>query len=76
LAPSRQDSTGAKGDWVRYDRLIAAAVHAKLHADLRSLKEPNPRILDEIEAFFRDYNATDGKDFEPSKRRGRIQPRT
>ena len=60
----------AKADWVRNDRLIAVAVHAKLHADLRSLKELNPRIIDEIEAFFRDYNAMDGKDFEPLKRGG------
>ncbi len=60
----------ANGDWERNDRLIAVAVHAKLHADLRSAKELNPRILDEIEAFFRDYNAIDGKEFEPVKRCG------
>lgn len=59
-----------KGDWVRNDRLIAVAVHAKLHADIKSLKEINPRILDEIEAFFRDYNAMDGKVFEALKRAG------
>jgi hypothetical protein len=30
----------------------------------------NPRILDEIEAFFRDYDEIDGKEFEPLKRCG------
>jgi inorganic pyrophosphatase len=60
----------AKGEWVRNDRLIAVAVHAKLHADLRSIKELNPRILDEIEAFFRDYNEIEGREFEPLKRAG------
>jgi inorganic pyrophosphatase len=59
-----------KGAWKRNDRLLAVAVHAKLHADLRSAKDLNPRILDEIEAFFRDYNALDGKEFEPVKRCG------
>ena len=60
----------AKGEWERNDSLIAIAVHAKLHADLRSVKELNPRILDEFEAFFRDYNEIDGKEFEPLKRCG------
>jgi inorganic pyrophosphatase len=59
-----------KGDWVRNDRLVAVAVHAKLHSDLKSIKELNPRILGEIEAFFREYNAMDGKVFEPLKRAG------
>lgn len=60
----------AKGGWERNDRVVAVAAHAKLHADLKSLKELNPRILDEIEAFFRDYNEIDGKEFEPVKRAG------
>ena len=60
----------ANGAWERNDRLVAVAVHAKVHADLKSLKELNPRFLDEIEAFFRDYNEMDGKEFEPLKRGG------
>ena len=59
-----------KGDWERNDRLIAVAIHAKLHADLKNLKDLNQRILDEVEAFFRDYNEMDGKSFEPLKRAG------
>ena len=60
----------AKGDWERNDRLIAIAAQAKLHSDLRSIKELNPRVLDEIEAFFAEYNKMDGKEFEPLKRAG------
>ena len=59
-----------KGEWERNDRLVAVAEHAKLHVDLRSVKELNPRILDEIEAFFRDYNEIEGREFEPLKRAG------
>ena len=60
----------AKGDWERNDRLIAIAAQAKLHSDLRSVKELNPRLLDEIEAFFAEYNKMDGKEFESLKRAG------
>jgi len=60
----------ADGEWERNDRLIAVAVHDKLHADLKSVKELNRSVLDEIEAFFRDYNELDGKAFEPIKRGG------
>jgi len=59
-----------KGEWMRNDRLIAVAVHAKLHADVESLKDIKPRLIDEIEAFFRDYNEQEGKDFEALKRSG------
>jgi inorganic pyrophosphatase len=59
-----------KGDWLRNDRLVAVAVHAKLHADIKSIKDLNPRILDEVEAFFHDYNELDGKVFDALKRAG------
>lgn len=65
---ARQRETN--GAWERNDRIIAVAVHAKLHADLKSAKELRPRLLDEIEAFFRDYNEMDGKEFDPLKRVG------
>ena len=60
----------AKGDWERNDRLIAIAAQAKLHSVLRSIKELNPRVLDEIEAFFAEYNKMEGNEFEPLKRAG------
>lgn len=59
-----------KGEWVRNDRLIAVAVHAKVHANLKSVKELNPLMLDELEAFFRDYNTLDGKEFDAVRRGG------
>jgi inorganic pyrophosphatase len=53
-----------KGDhWMRNDRLIAVATHAQLHGNVESLKEINPRVLDEIEAFFGQYNQMQGKEF-------------
>jgi len=58
-----------KGDWIRNDRLIAVAVHAKLHADLKNIKELNPRVLDE-EPSFATTTQMDGKEFEPLKRAG------
>ena len=60
----------AKGGWERNDRLVAIAAQAELHSDLKSIKEINPRVLDEIEAFFSEYNKMDGKEFEPLKRAG------
>ena len=54
---------------LRNDRLLAVAVHAKLHADLKSIKELNPRVLDE-EPSFATTTQMDGKEFEPLKRAG------
>jgi inorganic pyrophosphatase len=46
-----------KGEaWVRNDRLLAVATHAHTHSDLESIKDINPKTLDEIEAFFEHYN--------------------
>jgi inorganic pyrophosphatase len=59
-----------KGKWIRNDRLIAVAIHAKLHSDVESLKEIGPRIVDEIEAFFRDYNQQEDREFQALKRSG------
>jgi inorganic pyrophosphatase len=51
------------GDWIRNDRLLAVATHAQLHGNVESLKELNPRILKEMEAFFHQYNRMQDKDF-------------
>jgi inorganic pyrophosphatase len=61
------------GEWLRNDRLIAVATHAQLHGNVKSLKALNPKILDEIEAFFHQYNQLEGKEFRPLRRCG---PRT
>ena len=44
------------------DRLIAVAVHCESSRRPESLKELNPRVLDEVEAFFREYSMVDGKE--------------
>ena len=42
-----------KGEaWVRNDRLVGVATHAHVHTDMKSLKDLDSRLLDEIEAFF------------------------
>ena len=42
---------------------MAVAVHTKVYAEPKSLKELNPRLPEEIEAFFRDYNLLEDKEF-------------
>jgi inorganic pyrophosphatase len=60
-----------KGDnWIRNDRLLAVATHAHTHSHLEDLNDLRPRLLDEIEAFFSNYNAQKGKAFKPLDRSG------
>lgn len=59
-----------KGDWITNDRLLAVAIHAHAHAHVQSIDDLRPHLLDEIEAFFRNYNALHGKEFEPLGRGG------
>jgi inorganic pyrophosphatase len=65
-AEQREDSKG----WVRNDRLVAVATHAHLHGNAKSLKDVNPRVLDEIEAFFHQYNQMQQKEFRVLERCG------
>jgi inorganic pyrophosphatase len=58
------------GNWLRNDRLIAVATRAQLHGNVKSLKELNPRVLDEIEGFFHQYNQMENKKFRSLKRCG------
>jgi inorganic pyrophosphatase len=58
------------GEWIRNDRLLAVATHAHTHAHVKSLDDLRPRLLDEIEAFFRNYNELNGKEFKPTGRSG------
>ena len=51
------------GDWVRNDRLLAVATHAHLHGNVQSIKEIDPHLLEEMAAFFRQYNQLQGKEF-------------
>lgn len=53
------------GKAIRNDRLIAVATHSKDYSDLRSLRDVNRHLLEEIQHFFVSYNETRGKKFKP-----------
>jgi inorganic pyrophosphatase len=55
---------------IRNDRLLAVATHAHTHQHGRTLNDLRPKLVDEIEAFFIDYNRAKGKKFKPLKRAG------
>ena len=58
------------GEWVRNDRLLAAAMHAHTHEHIRSIEDLPPYLLGEIEGFFAQYNRLKGKEFRPLDRNG------
>ena len=58
------------GDWVENDRLLAIATHAHAHSYIKHISGLPPQFLDEIEAFFRNYNAQNGKEFAVRERSG------
>jgi inorganic pyrophosphatase len=53
------------GDWTRNDRLIAAATHAQTHQDTHNLSDLRPHLVEEIKAFFIDYNKLRNRKFKP-----------
>ncbi|MEA2789950.1 MAG: inorganic pyrophosphatase [Acetobacteraceae bacterium] len=57
-------------DWIRNDRLLAVATHAHTHQHIETLDDLRPRLVDEIEAFFRHYNDMKGSEFKPVNRDG------
>jgi inorganic pyrophosphatase len=59
-----------KGEWIENDRLLAIATHAHEHSDVRHIDDLRPEMLDEIEAFFENYNKLHGKEFKPVRRSG------
>jgi inorganic pyrophosphatase len=54
----------------RNDRLIAVAASSHTHSDIKSLNDLNPKMLDQIDDFFVNYNAIDGKKFKVLARKG------
>jgi inorganic pyrophosphatase len=58
------------GKTERNDRLIAVASHSHEHADVRELKDLNTTIVEQIEAFFVNYNKEKGKKFKVLGRKG------
>jgi inorganic pyrophosphatase len=56
----------AKGEtWQRNDRLIAVATHAQTHENVKSLADLRPHLVEEIKAFFVEYNRLRGRKFKP-----------
>lgn len=56
------------GAWERNDRLIGVAVKARTHAHIHALSDLRPGMLDEVEAFFAQYNQLSGREFKRIKR--------
>lgn len=56
------------GSWERNDRLVGVAVKARTHAHVEALSNLRPGMLDEVEAFFAQYNQLAGKDFKVLRR--------
>ena len=62
--------TETNGESTRNDRLLAVATRAHTHSDVKTLGDLRPKMVDEIEHFFRSYNDIKGKKFEPTGRGG------
>ena len=59
------NQTERDGKTMRNDRLLAVATRAHTHAAVHKLEDLRPQMIDEIEQFFRSYNQTKGKSFQP-----------
>ncbi|MDP9012314.1 MAG: inorganic diphosphatase [Pseudomonadota bacterium] len=59
---ARQKKTGGK--WERNDRLIAVAVHAQTHDEVKDVSDLPKRFIDDLTEFFHDYNKLHDKKFE------------
>ncbi len=52
-------------NWTRNDRLLAVATHAQTHQKLKDFSDLRPHLLDEIKAFFVEYNRLRDRKFKP-----------
>lgn len=57
-------------DWIRNDRLLAVATAAHTHGTVQTIKDLNPKQVDQLEAFFEHYNRLKGSEFRPLNRVG------
>jgi inorganic pyrophosphatase len=67
---ARQREKKGKGKWTRNDRLLAVATHVQTHERVRSLRDLRPHLVEEIKAFFVEYNGQRGRKFEPQSECG------
>ena len=51
------------GKWEENDRLLAVAKHSRTLANIRSLDDLAPDTLEQLTAFFEQYNRLEGKEF-------------
>jgi inorganic pyrophosphatase len=55
------EQTEPRGKRVRNDRLLAVVLHAHTRQHIRKSGDLPPKLIDEVEAFFVDYDAQRGK---------------
>lgn len=58
------------GEVVRNDRLIGVAKASTTHATTHEVRDLPPAVVEEIEAFFAQYDRLEGKEFRVIHRRG------
>jgi inorganic pyrophosphatase len=59
-----------EGETIRNDRMLAVATNSHLYAEVRELNSLPPRLVDEVEQFFINYNKMRGRLFKPLRRGG------
>jgi len=59
----RAEQREKNGKWEENDRLIAVALHTRTFANINSLEDLSPGTLDQLIAFFEQYNKLEGKEF-------------
>jgi inorganic pyrophosphatase len=59
-----------EGEWKRNDRFFAVATDAPAHRHIHTLADLRPRLLEEIEAFFKHYVGFKGDALEVLDRQG------
>ncbi len=64
------NQTEQDGQTTRNDRLLAVAIRAHTHSEVKALQDLRPQMVEEIEHFFSSYNQTKGKKFQPTGRGG------
>ncbi|HEY2017996.1 MAG TPA: inorganic diphosphatase [Bryobacteraceae bacterium] len=52
------------------NRLLGVAIHTYAHEHIKHIDQVNPSILDQVEAFFKHYNKSRGKQFTVKGRHG------
>jgi inorganic pyrophosphatase len=63
IIEARQREAGGQ-EWIRNDRLLGVATHARTHNHIRELADLRPGQCHEIAAFFKQYNKLNGREFE------------